>query len=220
MSKHKSIKDTLTTKAKIGEAALFLFNHFGFVNVRLQHIADEAGMSVGNLAYHFKSKDDIVDLLYEEIVAKQNNLLADLSMIPLFINLDTYIANTFQVQKQYSFFFTDTLEIIRAHASIRKKHREHIQWQSIQLKIYIQFNISRGAFQFFELPNSVENFCNRFILLTDSWIGYKLVQGYKISELEVQEFSSALWGMTAPNFSQAGKNEFNQMHVYPYDNLG
>lgn len=219
MSK-KPLKEALSTKVKISEAALFLFNHFGFVNVRLQHIADEAGLSVGNLAYHFKTKDEIVDFLYEEIVTRQKNLLTDLRMIPLFINLNTYIGNTFLMQKRYSFFFTDTLEILRSQASIRKKHREHIQWQTIQLKIYIEFNIARGALHSFELPDSIENFSNRFILLTDSWIGYKMLQGEKISELESQEFNLALWGMTAPNFSQAGKNEFAQMHTYPYDGLG
>jgi len=220
MSKNKPLKEVLTTKDKISEAALFLFNHFGFVNVRLQHIADEAGLSVGNLAYHFKTKDEIVELLYENIVNRQKNLLTDLRMIPLFINLNSYIDNTFLMQRRYSFFFTDTLEIMRAHASIRKKHREHIQWQTIQLKIFIQFNIARGALLNFDLPDSVENFSNRFMLLTDSWMGYKMLQGEKISELNGQEFHSALWGMTSPNFSQAGKNEFNQMLAYPYDGIG
>lgn len=220
MSKNKYLKETPTTKDKISQAALFLFNHFGFVNVRLQHIADEAGLSVGNLAYHFKTKDEIVELLYEEIVNRQKNLLTDLRMIPLFINLNSYIDNTFLMQKQYSFFFTDTLEIMRAHAPIRKKHREHIRWQTIQLKIFIEFNIARGALNPFELPDSVENFSNRFIVLTDSWMGYKMLQGEKISELDPIEFSSALWGMTGAHFSNAGKNEFIQMLTYPYDGLG
>ncbi|WP_229216720.1 TetR/AcrR family transcriptional regulator [Dyadobacter sp. 3J3] len=219
MLKKNTPKEALTTKVKISEAALFLFNHFGFVNVRLQHIADEAGLSVGNLAYHFKTKDEIVDFLYEEIVTRQKNLLSDLRMIPLFINLNTYINNTFLMQKRYSFFFTDTLEIMRSSPVIRKKHREHIQWQMIQLTLYIQFNIARGAFHTFELPDTIENFSSRFILLTDSWIGYQMLQGEKISELDSKQFNSALWGMTAPNFSQAGKNEFAQMYAYPYDEL-
>ncbi len=220
MSNNKPVKEALTTKEKIGEAALFLFNHFGFVNVRLQHIADEAGLSVGNLAYHFKTKDEIVDLLYEQIVARQKNLLADLRMIPLFINLNSYIDNTFLMQKRYSFFFTDTLEIMRAHAPIRKKHREHIRWQTIQLKMYIGFNVARGALHAFEFPDSTENFCNRFILMTDSWMGYQMLQGEKISALELEVFRTTLWAMLAPAFSQAGKNEFSQMHSYPFDNLG
>ena len=38
------------TKEKIRKAALKRFNEEGIVNVRLQHIAGEAFLSVGNLA--------------------------------------------------------------------------------------------------------------------------------------------------------------------------
>ncbi len=54
---------TLTTKEKILKAALELFNKYGLANVRLQMIADESGISVGNLAYHFKNKKAIVHAL-------------------------------------------------------------------------------------------------------------------------------------------------------------
>ncbi|MEL7123903.1 MAG: TetR/AcrR family transcriptional regulator, partial [Bacteroidota bacterium] len=49
-----------STKQKILDAALKLFNQDGIVNVRLQHIADEAFVSVGNLAYHYSNKESIV----------------------------------------------------------------------------------------------------------------------------------------------------------------
>ena len=48
------------TKQKIILSALQLFNENGIANVRLQHIADEAFISIGNLAYHYKNKEAIV----------------------------------------------------------------------------------------------------------------------------------------------------------------
>ena len=54
-----------STKQRILEAAVFLFNREGVANVRLQQIADETGISVGNLAYHFKNKEAIVSAVYE-----------------------------------------------------------------------------------------------------------------------------------------------------------
>ena len=44
------------TRQYILDKALTLFNEKGFVNVRLQHIADSAFVSVEHLAYHFKNK--------------------------------------------------------------------------------------------------------------------------------------------------------------------
>jgi len=42
------------TKQKILKQSLQLFNELGISNVSLRDIADEAGISVGNLQYHFK----------------------------------------------------------------------------------------------------------------------------------------------------------------------
>ena len=52
------------TKKHISDKALNQFNENGVVNVRLQHIADAAFVSVGHLAYHFKNKDNIITELY------------------------------------------------------------------------------------------------------------------------------------------------------------
>ncbi|MBK8568077.1 MAG: helix-turn-helix transcriptional regulator [Saprospiraceae bacterium] len=63
------------TKDKILDAAVRCFNRDGMVNVRLQHIGDEAEwMSVGNLAYHFRTKEHIVQAIWERLVAEQRGL--------------------------------------------------------------------------------------------------------------------------------------------------
>ncbi len=55
-----------STKDKILDAAVRCFNRDGLVNVRLQHIGDEAEyMSVDNLAYHFRTKEHIVQAIWE-----------------------------------------------------------------------------------------------------------------------------------------------------------
>lgn len=51
---------TQTTPERIIETSLRLFNEHGFQNVPAALIAREVGISAGNLAYHFKSKRDIV----------------------------------------------------------------------------------------------------------------------------------------------------------------
>ncbi|MEO1437894.1 MAG: TetR/AcrR family transcriptional regulator [Bacteroidota bacterium] len=67
------------TKVKILDAALKCFNEQGVVNVRLQHIADEAFIRVGNLTYHFSNKEAIVLALYQQISEAQKASLFKLS---------------------------------------------------------------------------------------------------------------------------------------------
>lgn len=58
----------LTTKQRILKISEKLFFEQGIANVRLQHIADNSGISIGNLAYHFKNKEVIVEEVYNELL--------------------------------------------------------------------------------------------------------------------------------------------------------
>ncbi|MER3127531.1 TetR/AcrR family transcriptional regulator, partial [Bacillus pumilus] len=61
-----------STKENIISVSQQLFYEFGIANTRLQQIADAAEISIGNLAYHYKNKDAIVEAVY-------NNLFTELT---------------------------------------------------------------------------------------------------------------------------------------------
>ena len=64
------------TKERILETSLVLFNDFGEPNVTTQLISDEMGISPGNLYYHFRSKDQIIETLFADFEKKIDDILA------------------------------------------------------------------------------------------------------------------------------------------------
>jgi AcrR family transcriptional regulator len=64
------------TRERILDASLAMFNAQGEPNVTTNHIADELGISPGNLYYHYRNKDDIVERLFARYEARMDDALS------------------------------------------------------------------------------------------------------------------------------------------------
>jgi AcrR family transcriptional regulator len=197
------------TKQYILDKALILFNEKGFVNVRLQHIADTAFVSVGHLAYHFKNKEDIILSLYKRLKKKQELLLTEFRVLPLFEDIDFLLRNMYQLQQQYCFFYLDTLEVLRAFPDIAEKHQQLLRFQRQQIQFMMEFNTSRGSFiqplyeeQFAELAHI-------FCMAMDNWMSYQYINGN--NKPDETSYCNDLWSILRVLFTDMGIPEFRQL---------
>ena len=197
------------TKQKIIQAALKLFNSDGLVNVRLQHIADEAFVSVGNLAYHYANKEAIVLTLYQELVQAQRELLREFHIVPLFDYLDRLLILTYELQQRYIFFYLDTLEILRAYPSVQEVHQQHIQHQIQQFKAIIDFNVARGVFQAEPREGFYQQWAQQVWHSMDSWNTQQRIYGKENTSAE--DYQGAIWALFIPFFTHLGQREYEHM---------
>ena len=63
------------TRERIVETSLVMFNRLGEPNVTTADIADEMGISPGNLYYHFRNKDEIIGELFATLERRLDALL-------------------------------------------------------------------------------------------------------------------------------------------------
>lgn len=66
MGRERQRAKSKATRARGLEAALDLFSTQGFRGTTMRQVAERAGVSMGNLYYHFPAKEDIFEALIEE----------------------------------------------------------------------------------------------------------------------------------------------------------
>jgi AcrR family transcriptional regulator len=71
-----------STKDKILETALTLFNNNGVEAVTVRHIAQYIGISHSNVCYHFPRKEDIIFTLYNQVVDGMSTQIAMVNNTP------------------------------------------------------------------------------------------------------------------------------------------
>src|ERR1039458_8934925 len=64
------------TRERIFETSLRLFNQFGEPNVTTTVISDEMNISPGNLYYHFRNKDEIIEEIFRAFEREIEGTLA------------------------------------------------------------------------------------------------------------------------------------------------
>ncbi|MBA2328791.1 MAG: TetR family transcriptional regulator [Flavisolibacter sp.] len=197
------------TKTYILDRALKLFNKNGFVNVRLQHIADFGDISVGHLAYHFHNKDCLVEALYDQLKEAQETSLYEFRMAHLFEDINRQLRHVFQCQKQYLFFYLDTLEVLRAYPTIKEKHQQHIAWQIQQIEWMFNFNVDRNTFQ---PPGRVGQYSQLawlFWMTMDNWMYARQIKG--LDHLHEDDFIANLWLLMVPYLTEEALSELEML---------
>lgn len=197
------------TKAHLLDSALQLFNKNGFVNVRLQHVADAGCVSVGHLAYHFMDKKCIVEALYEQLKQAQEVALYEFRMAHLFEDIDRQLRAIFHCQQQYLFFYLDTLEVLRAYPSIKRKHQQHIAWQVEQIEWMFQFNVDHNTFQPPTRKGQYEQLAGLFWMIMDNWMYAGKIKGAE--HLSEDFFVTDLWSLMVPYLTAEAQQEVKML---------
>lgn len=194
------------TKSKIKEIALLLFNRDGFANVRLQHISDVCGLSLGNVGYHYRTKNDILYALFSDFMQEQKLLLAEFRALPLFEDFNRFLIANFELQQHYVFFYKDALDLTRLYENISKQYKEHLKWQELQLKGMLIFNEARRALDSMGSQDFTDKMASLLVWASESWISRQAVIGAE--QFDKSSYLEMIWFLLRPYFTPLGAEEF------------
>ncbi len=205
---------TLTTADRILEASLKLFNEKGFQSVPALKIAMHLGISAGNLAYHFKSKSDIVLAVFPRMEEEVRREVLE-SVVPgqSFRAVDGAL-HTIAVLRtlwRYRFFFDGLNHLLRDEPALRSRYlalQERIIGTSEQV---FQDLIDKRDMQPMKTPITPRTLARSWWMM---WLGWLSIEQIEHPNLDMAPDSAIFEGALQSHsvvqlyFSQAFSQQF------------
>lgn len=202
----------LNTKEKILQAAIKLFNRYGIANVRLQQIASEVGISTGNLAYHFRNKELIIEGAVEDLIKEIANILSRYRAYPTLLDFDKQLDDYLHFIQCYPFLYLDEIEIRKANPvqgqDIQSQHQKLIS----QIRKRFDFGFQRGIINPEPKPNIYDDLSRTIWILMTSWFPREVISE-NLSSCGINCLKSMIWNQIYPYFTLKGIEEFQEIIV-------
>ena len=195
------------TKQRIIKNAQKLFFETGIANVRLQQIADATKISVGNLAYHFKNKEAIVEASYDEVLQAFSEMLSDNIKTDTLQQLDENFERTFHLVNNYRFCFNNVWEISRYHHAIQHNWESFMKKKLLRTQKRIDFHVKKGYVKPEPYNGAYKLLAEQIVLVFFFWIPRQMLNN-KTASLSL--FKKSLWNLLYPNLTARGLKEYNQ----------
>jgi AcrR family transcriptional regulator len=211
-----------STKEHILSAALELFNKNGVEAITVRHIAQQVGISHGNLCYHFARKEDIITALFETAASGiSGRFLAMMAVDETALHetltlefLMTIIAAVYEIQQRYKFLMVDFVNIMRRLPNVQQNFQAIFPVLRAQMHRVIGVLQRKGSIRS-DIPHEqFENFIRLLYIVSNFWLSEAEIL-YNAAENVPQEttafFTKLAWSMLMPYLTPSGLEEY---HAY------
>ena len=166
------------TRERVLDASLRLFNRHGVQHVTTNHIAEEAGISPGNLYYHFRHKEDIVVGLYRryEVRAASVMNVRDAAQVSI-DDLWLLVHMVFEAIQEYSFLFRDMSDLNAAYPTFRQRFVANLEHGIERTEAYLMQLASDG--QLDATTMEVKALALNMMLVSTYWLALQGVRNAK-----------------------------------------
>ena len=199
----------LSTKQRIILNAEKLFYDYGIANVRLQQIADETSISVGNLAYHYNNKESIVEAVYQSLIEELSDILIINKISPGLNSFDIKFSRLYKFMERNIFYYTNFWEIKRNYPEVNQEMLNINNKIFLKLKKRIDDNVKRGVMRKEEYKGGYTLLARALMLSINSWMPQQILNNRPAKE---EDFKKFMWNLISPYLTEKGRKEFKALH--------
>lgn len=196
----------MTTKEKIIQTSIKLFNEKGLKNITTNHIAKEMNISPGNLYYHFKNKEEIIIAIYDEMIKYMDNTWIFETDYRAILS---YLEKLADLNYKYRFFQYELVEILRNNEELRKKYNENTNKRLEEIKI-VFFKLRE-----FGLMDCHDKFIEKLVdliwVLSEFWLTNSKIRNDQSDEFDLKSYFELIKEIIFPVLTKEGIEIFKKI---------
>jgi AcrR family transcriptional regulator len=191
-------------RARILDVALELFNAAGTAPISTNHIAEAAGISPGNLYYHFRNKEQIVQAIFERLFDRyQHFFTLPQDRPPTLADLRHFVRVNFEVLWEYRFAYRELAALLRRDEVLRER------WLEVRQRGYVGFRelvagfVSAGVVAAPPDPGAVERLADLCWLISEFWLPNLEVNGQTVDAPQLERGVALMLQVLNPTLDSA-----------------
>lgn len=163
---------TRETQARILDAALELFNAYGTAAVSTNRIAAHCGISKGNLHYHFRNKQEIVQSLFRRMVAEIEAGWYRDHLEPTLEHMAEMYVRQLLMILDYRFFYREMGDLLRKDALLRHRYVVNRERRLEAIERFFRALAAHGLMRLPEDPRRLRSIVDATWIMSDNWLNY------------------------------------------------
>jgi AcrR family transcriptional regulator len=199
-------------KSNILSASRLLFNAKGYSHVTVRMIALELKISSGNLNYHFKKREDILEALYFDMVSAFDERVKALGTKALSLKTVKHdILTSLERMVDYRFFWTDLYNLLRLNKKVKSHFEEAYKNRFNGCLLLFDILEKTGVMKPSEFNNERQFLAERMINFSNTLLYNSSLYHEDINKTYLELQSNNLMSMLYPYFTDLGKDEFKNL---------
>ena len=158
----------IKTRDRILDTSLVLFNSLGEPNVTTLLISDEMDISPGNLYYHFKSKGDIVEELFQQFEAEVLDLLTVPEDVDITLDQQSFFLHLlFETVARYRFIYQDLVNVLSRYDQLQTRFRRLLKKKTAAFRVICESFRRQGKMEIDS--EQLDSLCEQLTLTSCYW---------------------------------------------------
>jgi AcrR family transcriptional regulator len=173
---------TRETQRRIIQAAIQLFNKHGTAAVSANRIAEECGISKGNLHYHFRTKLEIIQTIFQLIVEEMNDSWYRDLQQPTIQHLAEMFSRQVLLAWEYRFFYREMPALLRKDDLLMRRYRDNRLRRTRVLEDFFMELNDRGELRFDGDRKLIHSIVESTWIISDNWLNSREFLGQGLDE--------------------------------------